>query len=158
MGKRTKARECALQMLYQWDMTREPMDRVAGLFWQVRSSTDETKAMAERLARGAQDTVEALDRHITETAHNWRFERIAAIDKNILRVAAYELMREAQTSSAVIIDEAVELAKRFGEADSPAFVNGVLDAIKTRVRGEPPGAGAPSGTRSRRRQATKASR
>ena len=100
----------------------------------------------------------ALDRHITETAHNWRFDRIAAIDKNILRVAAYELMLEPATPPAVVIDEAVELAKRFGEADSPAFVNGVLDAIKTRVRGEPSGAGAPSGTRPRRRRAAKASR
>jgi len=144
VGKRTKARECALQMLYQWDLTREPMDRVAGLFWQVRSSTDETRAMAERLARGAQGSVESLDHHIAETAHNWRFDRIAAVDKNILRVATYELMQEAQTPSSVIIDEAVELAKRFGEADSPAFVNGVLDAIKTKVRGEPRGAGAAS--------------
>ena len=80
MGKRTKARECALQMLYQWDVTREPMDRVAGLFWQVRTSTDETRAMAERLARGAQGEVARLDEAITRAATNWRFDRIAAID------------------------------------------------------------------------------
>jgi N utilization substance protein B len=139
MGKRTKARECALQMLYQWDLTREPMDRVAGLFWQVRSSTDETRAMAERLARGAQAQFEALDAEITRASDNWRFERIAAIDKNILRLAVYELMREPATPSSVVIDEAVELAKRFGEGGSPPFVNGVLDAIKARVRGEAAG-------------------
>ena len=139
MGKRTKARECALQMLYQWDATREPMDRVAGLFWQVRSSTDETRAAAERLARGAQAECETLDAEITRASDNWRFDRIAAIDKNILRLAAYELLREAATPSSVVIDEAVELAKRFGEAGSPPFVNGVLDAIKSRVRGEPEG-------------------
>jgi N utilization substance protein B len=136
MGKRTKARECALQMLYQWDMTREPMDRVAGLFWQVRSSTEETRAMAERLARGAQAQTAALDEEIARASENWRFERIAAIDKNILRLAVYELMREPATPSSVVIDEAVELAKRFGEGGSPPFVNGVLDAIKNRVRGE----------------------
>ena len=135
MGTRTKARECAFQMLYQWDVTREPMDRVAGLFWQVRSSTPETRAMAERLARGGQAEVERLDEAITAAATNWRFERIAAVDRNILRIGAYELMKEPQTPSKVIIDEAVEMAKRFGEADSPPFVNGVLDAVMRKVRG-----------------------
>ena len=135
MGTRTKARECASQMLYQWDVTREPMDRVAGLFWQVRSSTPETRAMAERLARGGQAEVERLDEAITAASTNWRFERIAAVDRNILRIGAYELMKEPQTPSKVIIDEAVEMAKRFGEADSPPFVNGVLDAVMRKVRG-----------------------
>ena len=141
MGKRTKARECALQMLYQWDLTREPMDRVAGLFWQVRSSTDQTRALAERLARGAQSQVDRLDEEITRVSENWRFDRIAAIDKNILRLAAFELMEDRHTPSSVVIDEAVELAKRFSEVGSPPFVNGVLDAIKARVRGEPAGSG-----------------
>ena len=135
MGKRTKARECAVQMLYQWDMTREPMDRVIGLFWKMRTSTDETRARAEALARGAQSAVEGIDQAITAASTNWRFERIAAVDRNILRVGAYELMHERETSAAVIIDEAVEMAKRFGEADSPSFVNGVLDAIRGSVRG-----------------------
>jgi transcription antitermination protein NusB len=134
MGKRSKARECALQMLYQWDMTREPMDRVAGLFWQVRSGTDEMKAMAERLARGAQGELEKLDETIGAALTRWRFERVAPLDRNVMRIAAYELMREPQTPAAVVIDEAVELAKRFGEADSPAFVNGVLDAVRRAVR------------------------
>ena len=154
MGKRTKARECALQMLYQWDVTREPMDRVAGLFWQVRTSTDETRAMAERLARGAQGDVARLDEEITRASKNWRFDRIAAIDKNILRLGVYELLREPATPSSVVIDEAVELAKRFGEGGSPPFVNGVLDAIKARVRGE--ASGEPrAGTRRARSAAKK---
>ena len=140
MGMRTKARECAFQMLYQWDITREPMDRVAGLFWQVRTSTPETQAMAERLARGGQAEVARLDEAISAASTNWRFERIAAVDRNILRIAAYELMKEPQTPSSVIIDEAVEMAKRFGEADSPPFVNGVLDAVMRKVRG--PGGGS----------------
>ena len=135
MGTRTKARECAFQMLYQWDVTREPMDRVAGLFWQVRSGTDEARAMAERLARGAQGELEQLDQAIGSASTHWRFERIAPVDRNILRIGAYELMREPDTPASVIIDEAVEMAKRFGEADSPSFVNGVLDAIRGSVRG-----------------------
>src|SRR5206468_10785002 len=135
MGKRTKARECAFQMLYQWDITREPMDRVAGLFWQVRTATLETRTMAERLARGGQAEVARLDEAIAAASTNWRFERIAAVDRNILCIAAYELMEEPQTPSSVIIDEAVEMAKRFGEVDSPPFVNGVLDAVMRKVRG-----------------------
>ena len=121
-------------MLYQWESTREPMDRVTGLFWKVRSTTDETRAMAERLARGAQREVESLDAAISAALTNWRYDRVAAVDRNILRVAAYELAHEPLTPSAVIIDEAVEMAKRFGEADSPAFVNGVLDAVRRAVR------------------------
>lgn len=143
MGKRSKARECALQILYQWDMTREPMDRVTGLFWQVRGGTDEMKGMAERLARGAHRDLEQLDQAIGTASTRWRFERIAPLDRNIMRIASYELLREPGTPSAVIIDEAVELAKRFGEAESPAFVNGVLDAVRRAVRDKDAG-GAPS--------------
>jgi N utilization substance protein B len=135
MGRRTKARECAFQMLYQWEQTKDPMSRVSALFWRVRSSTDATKEMAERLARGAQEHVAAIDAHISRTTKNWKFERIAAVDRNILRLGTYELMIELQTPGTVIIDEAVEIAKRFGEGDSPGFVNGVLDAIRREVRG-----------------------
>jgi transcription antitermination factor NusB len=136
MGKRTKARECALQLLYQWDLTREPMDKVAGLYWQVRTTTDETRRMAERLARGAQSELPRIDEVIGQASRNWRMDRIAAVDKNIMRIATYELMREPETPPSVIIDEAIEMAKRFGEGDSPAFVNGVLDAVNRTVRGE----------------------
>jgi N utilization substance protein B len=121
-------------MLYQWEATREPMPVVAEGFWRVRSTTDETRAMAERLAMGTEAHREAVDEAITAAARNWRFDRIAAVDKNILRLGAYELMLEPGTPAAVVIDEAVEMAKRFGEADSPAFVNGVLDAIRRKTR------------------------
>ena len=135
MGRRTKARECAFQILYQWEISREPIERVNGLFWQVRSGTAPMRAMAERLATGAQGRIEELDAAIAEAAANWRLDRIAAVDRTILRLGAYELAAETETPAAVVLDEAVELAKRFGEADSPAFVNGVLDAIRRRLRG-----------------------
>lgn len=134
MGRRTKARECAFQMLYQWEVSREPMDQVMDAFWRVRSTTGETRAMAERLAAGAQACSAESDAAITEAATNWRLDRIAPVDRTILRLGSYELMKEAGTPPAVILDEAVELAKRFGEANSPAFVNGVLDTIRRRVR------------------------
>jgi N utilization substance protein B len=149
MGKRTKARECALQMLYQWDMTQDSMRRVVESFWKVRSTTESTQAMAERLAQGASRECKEIDETITAASKNWRFERIAAVDKNILRLATYELKREVETPSSVILDEAIELAKRFGEKDSAPFVNGVLDAINRELRpyearpGDKPGKGRP---------------
>jgi N utilization substance protein B len=136
MGRRTKARECAFQMLYQWDATRAAMAQVEMDYWRLRSTTDETRARAERLARGTVALVAEIDEAIRSAATNWRLERIAAVDRNVLRLGTYELMKEHETPAPVILDEAVELAKRFGEAESHAFVNGVLDAIRRRVRGE----------------------
>jgi N utilization substance protein B len=136
VGRRSKARECAFQILYQWQITGEPMSAVVESFWRVRSGTPEARAMAERLARGAQAQAGTLDEQIADTAKNWRLDRIAPVDRTILRLGAYELGWERETPAAVVLDEAVELAKRFGEEDSPAFVNGVLDAIRRRVRGE----------------------
>ena len=96
MGKRTKARECALQMLYQWDITREPMDRVAGLFWQVRTQHRRDAGHGRAAgARRAGATWSASTRRSRAASTNWRFERIAAVDRNILRIAAYELMQRA---------------------------------------------------------------
>jgi N utilization substance protein B len=134
MGRRTKARECAFQMLYQWDMTKEPIENVMLGFWRVRTTMDATRARADELLRGAHEDVKTIDAAITKASTNWRFERIAAVDRNILRLGVFELMHEPKTPAAVIIDEAIEMARRFGEADSPAFVNGVLDAIMRSVR------------------------
>jgi N utilization substance protein B len=105
-------------------------------YWRLRSTTEETKARAQRLARGTVGLVGEIDEAIKSAATNWRFERIAAVDRTVLRLGVYELMKEQETPAPVILDEAVELAKRFGEAESHAFVNGVLDAIRRRVRGE----------------------
>jgi N utilization substance protein B len=148
MGRRTKARECAFQMLYQWEIGRQPMAGVVESFWRVRSSTDATREMADRLAEGTAARAAEIDAAIAEAAANWRLERIAPVDRTILRLGAYELLGEPGTPAAVVLDEAVEMAKRFGEADSPAFVNGVLDAIRRKVRGEP--ALAPDGKETRR--------
>ena len=135
MGRRTKARECAFQLLYQWEITGEPMERVKEGFWRLRSGTPPIRAMAERLACGAQSRAAELDAAIAEAATHWRLDRIATVERTILRLGAYELEAEGGTPAAVVLDEAIELAKRFGDADSPAFVNGVLDAIRRRVRG-----------------------
>ena len=134
MGRRTKARECALQMLYQWQRGGEAPEAVAQAFWQVRTTTDETRAMAERLFTGTARHREGIDAAVPSTLSHGRFDRVADVDEAVLRLGAYELMHEPRTPGAVVIDEAVELAKRFSEAESPAFVNGVLDALKKKVR------------------------
>ena len=118
-------------MLYQWEIGKEPIDKVIDSFWRVRSGTEAMREMAERLARGAQAEVDSLDALIAETASHWRLERIATVEKCILRLGCYELRFE-QTPPVVVIDEWVELTKRFGEAESPGFVNGVLDAVMKR--------------------------
>jgi N utilization substance protein B len=95
--------------------------------------------MAERPgARGARRTWSGSTQAIARPRRTGAFERVAPLDRNVLRIAAYELLREPQTPAAVVIDEAVELAKRFGEADSPAFVNGVLDAVRRAARERDP--------------------
>jgi len=134
MGRRTKARECAFQMLYQREMTGEPIERVVEGYWRIRTASDETGASAERMARGALEKAAEIDSVITEALKNWRFDRVAPVDRNILRLATYELLA-GEAPPAVIMDEAVEMAKRFGEADSAPFVNGVLDAVSRKVRG-----------------------
>jgi N utilization substance protein B len=123
-------------MLYQWAAAHEPMDEVVQAFWRVRSTTDETRAMAERLVRGAHERLGPIDAAIAAASTHWRLERIAAVDLSLMRIAVYELIAEPHTPSAVILDEAVQMARRFGEADSPAFVNGVLDKVMRTVRGE----------------------
>jgi N utilization substance protein B len=134
MGRRTKARECAFQLLYQWEITGDPMEAVLEGFWRMRSGTPQMRAMAERLAVGARARAPELDVSIAEAATHWRLDRIAPVDRTILRLGAFELLAEPGTPAAVVLDEAIELAKRFGEEDSPAFVNGVLDAIRRRTR------------------------
>jgi N utilization substance protein B len=134
MGRRTKARECAFQMLYQWSVTGEPMSSVAAAFWRLRTATEETQQRAEALARGAAERVAELDSAIARASTHWRLERIAGVDLSVLRLATYELVA-TETPGPVVIDEAVDMARRFGESESPAFVNGVLDAILRTVRG-----------------------
>lgn len=122
-----------MQMLYQWEITRETADDVVAGFFILRPTMTRTREIAEHLFRGALREREKSDVRISATAR-WRFDRLAAVERSVLRMAVFELGHERETPSAVILDEAVELAKRFGEADSGAFVNGVLDAIRRELR------------------------
>jgi len=134
VGQRSKARVCAMQMLYQREWSNETPERVIEDFWTMRNGTPSVRAMAERLFTGTEREREGIDADITSVMTNWELGRLAAIERNVLRLGAYELKCEDQTPAAVIIDEAIEISKRYGEADSSSFVNGILDALRRRYR------------------------
>ena len=127
MTLRRKSREFALQMLFEWDMTRQETTRVEKLFWKSARAAKSTRDFANELFEGAVAQAGAIDAMVGKLAENWRLDRLAAIDRNILRLAIYE-MRAGTAPPKVIIDEALELAKKFSSAEAPAFLNGVLDA------------------------------
>jgi transcription antitermination protein NusB len=129
MGSRRKAREAAVQMLYQIDLSGESLERAIALYEQHLGSTGERDAFAIELVRGCHAALEAIDAKLREVSRHWRLERMARVDRNILRLATFELLHLPKVPSRVTLNEAIELAKRFGDENSPAFVNGVLDRI-----------------------------
>lgn len=142
MGKRRQAREAALQCLYQWAVTGNDPERILAGYWESRGEVDdELRRYAETLVRGAVERADEIDVMISDQTQHWRMERLGMVEKSILRLGVYELIFEDDVPPAVIIDEAVELAKRFSGPESGPFVNGVLDGIRQRV-----GAGSMSGT------------
>jgi transcription antitermination protein NusB len=127
MSLRHKSREFALQMLFEWDMTRQEPRRVERNFWKTARATDDTRKFANQLFEGAIAGADAADQLVEKLSDNWRLDRLAGVDRSILRLALFEL-RSATVPPKVVIDEALELAKKFSSADAPAFLNGVLDA------------------------------
>ena len=127
MSLRRKSREFALQMLFQWDMSPQEPAKLEAKFWRAAKAADSTRAFANQLFEGAAKEVAALDELIVKHAENWRFERLAAIDRAVLRLAIHEL-RVADAPYKVVLNEAVDLAKKYSSEESGAFVNGVLDA------------------------------
>jgi len=134
MGMRRHARELALQLLYQHEHTGADLDVMQTDFDEWTSATDRVREFADFLLRGTLANLADLDEELElQTAH-WRLERLAAVDRNILRLAMFELKHEPDTPPAVIIDEAIEIAKKFGAEESGRFVNGVLDGYVKRKK------------------------
>ena len=129
MRKRTRAREYALQLLYQVDVTRASPKPAIEEFWTYHRVPAEVKTFATRLAQGTIEHLDIIDQHIASHASNWDINRMAVVDRNILRLGAFELLYLEEVPTKVCLNEAVELAKRFGDEESSKFVNGVLDAI-----------------------------
>lgn len=135
MRRRTQARECALRILYQADITRRPIDVAATSYWQDGELKDEEErnqeviTFANRLVLGVKGTLAEIDNKISEYATNWQLKRMAVIDRNILRLGVFELKHASDIPPKVAINEAVELAKKYGDLESSKFVNGILDKI-----------------------------
>jgi N utilization substance protein B len=117
-----------MQMLFQWDMSRQDPAKLEAKFWRTAKAADNTRAFANKLFEGAAKYADELDALIVQHAQNWRLERMAIIDRAVLRLAIYEL-RIKETPAKVVLNEAVELAKKFSSEDAGAFVNGILDAV-----------------------------
>ena len=145
-----QARESALQMLYGWEMTGEALpEAIAGVReLQLRPPVTERDTLAVELATGTARSLDRIDPLIAEAATNWRLERLAVIDRLVLRLAVHELLDRPDVPPAVVINEAIELARTFSAPDAVRFVNGVLDAIRKRLEQDrapgKPGATEPS--------------
>jgi transcription antitermination protein NusB len=128
MSLRSKSREFAMQMIFQWDMSQQNPIKLEATFWKSAKAADSTRLFANRLLEGTTKELAVLDELITRLAENWRFERLSAIDRAILRLGIYEL-RFTDTPHKVVMNECVELAKKFSSEDAASFVNGILDAV-----------------------------
>ncbi len=130
MRKRTLAREYALKILYQVDLNGASEDEVFDLFWQEQPVDDEIKTFAEKLVRGTLRNMKNIDDVVAKHADNWELKRMAVVDRNILRLATYELLYLAlEIPPKVAINEAVTIAKKYSQEESGKFVNGILDKI-----------------------------
>lgn len=131
MGSRRQAREAAVQILYFRDINpHEELDSSLKRFWEGQSYDAETQAFAEVLARGTLENRSALDEQIKKVTENWDLDRIAAVDRNVLRLAIYEMIFRDDVPPVVSINEAIEIAKKFSTKESGKFVNGILDRIR----------------------------
>jgi transcription antitermination protein NusB len=133
MGNRRRARESALQILFQLEFNAaEPEDIIRG-FWAHRRAADDVRDYASWLVRGIRAEAEEVDRAIQEASEHWRIPRMAVVDRNILRIAVYEMLRARTLAPAIVINEAIEIAKIYSGEDSAVFINGILDAVRKRL-------------------------
>ncbi len=130
MRKRSVARECALKVLYQIEMTSRTPDKALAAFWEQESEhPEDVRDFASRLVDGIYAHLADIDGKLGEYATNWQLNRMAVIDRNVLRMGLYELKYSSDIPPKVAINEAVELAKKYGDLDSSKFVNGILDKV-----------------------------
>ena len=132
MGSRRKARELALQMLFQYDLSGNDPEMVIRTFEDLQKAKPNIRDFAVRVFRGTIEHMTSIDEMLTAQAENWRISRMAVVDRNIIRSSIYEFLHETDTPKLVIIDEAIEIAKKFGNDKSPQFINGILDGILKR--------------------------
>ena len=131
MTRRSRAREVALQLLFGQDHNPQPQRAEIERFVRERLREPQLRDFCLGLYDGVLAHLADIDQRISAAAENWRLQRMATVDRNVLRLGAHELLQRPETPPAAVLNEAIELARRFGTADSPAFVNGVLDKLRT---------------------------
>ncbi len=136
MRHRTKARELAVQFLYGYEVNPDELEERLSAFWEANKAAEEIKDFATSLIRGTLQERDQIDKMISEQAFNWDLDRITRVDRNILRMAVYELVFRDDIPPIVSINEAVDIAKKFGTAESGKFVNGILDNVKAKLAKE----------------------
>jgi N utilization substance protein B len=130
MGTRRKSRELCLQMLFQWDMGKQTPEHVRKTFWAERDEVDtDTRGFADDLFNVAVDRQAQIDELIQKHAQHWKMERMAAVDRNVLRTGVAEFLSSRATPHPVVINEALEIARKFSAPESVTFINGVLDSV-----------------------------
>ncbi len=130
VGTRRKSRELALQMLFQLDMGKQTPEQVRKTFWSERKEMDESvRGFADDIFRLATERSEEIDKVIEAHAQNWRMERMAAVDRNVIRAAVAEFIGYPQTPAPIVINEALEIARKFSSPEAVNFINGVLDSV-----------------------------
>jgi N utilization substance protein B len=120
-------------MLFQWDVTHDDIEGIVTTFWASQEDTEVSQEFANNLVIGTVAHVEEIDVLITRHAENWRLDRMALVDRNLLRLATFEFLWEPQTPRSAVINEAIEIARRFSSQESPQFINGILDSIRKEV-------------------------
>ena len=138
MRKRTRSRELALQILYQVDLRKDNIDEFIADFWENQIASDDTSddsvmEFSTTLVNGTLKNLVQIDEYITSYAENWQLSRMAVIDRNIMRMGVFELLYLEDMPPKVAINEAVELAKKYGDTESGKFVNGILDKVKEKI-------------------------
>lgn len=147
MGARRKARECALQMLFQYDVSRQALNELVETYWnEMAEAADDVRDFATELAVGAITHQNEIDERIRLRTEHWRISRMAIVDRNLLRLAVYEFLYQPQTPKTVAINEALEIARRFSTQEATQFINGILDAIKRDLETNTPTRNAESAT------------
>jgi N utilization substance protein B len=132
--KRRKAREYALQLLFQSDITEKGIDEnTLKEFWLDKKEREDVISFTERLVKGTLENIDVIDGKLREIVENWDLSRIAAVDRSILRFASYEILYMDDIPSAVTINEAIEIAKKFSSKESASFLNGILDKLAKQV-------------------------
>jgi N utilization substance protein B len=121
-------------MLYQYDVGRQPTEEIFELFWEMNEHPKKVREFANQLFEGSIDRLEEIDGVIQLHTKHWRLSRMAAVDRNILRLAVFEFLSDPKTPDTVVINEALEIAKKFSTHESAQFVNGILDSIKNDLR------------------------